>query len=114
MMLTCMVPVYAIDTSYLEYSTISKFTPEDTMMMQKAYQKALEVAKDGIVVRWHNKKTGAYGYFIPSHSSTINGITCRQLRAFNSANGVVTPMTYFYRLCNVHGAWKVVSWRISS
>ncbi len=100
---------------FLEYSTISQLTPEDRQLLQDALVKALNKTKDGVIVNWKNPATGAFGYFIPSNTIITNGITCRQLLAFNSAKQIAAnTIRYQYRFCNLNDEWKIVSWRIQA
>ncbi len=100
-------PLYAYNTSFLSYSAIYYFNSQDTQLMKAAIQQGLNSTKDGVKVSWRNPHSTAFGYVIPSNTSNKNGVTCRDLKLFNSARKVTGESQFRY--CKLNGVWKVVS-----
>jgi hypothetical protein len=97
----------ASNYNFLNQSPISYFDQDDTTLMTDNVNTALNSARDGQKVTWRNPKTDAWGFAIPLHSTTKNGVRCRYIKILNSARRVSEDSRYLF--CKIHGEWKYVS-----
>lgn len=98
--------LFASNYSFLDNSALTFFTDTDKNLMMKNIMTALNRYSDGKKASWKNPQTGAWGFAIPSHTATKKGLTCRNLKIFNSASRVTGESNY--RLCKFKKEWKFV------
>lgn len=97
--------VYAENYGFLSNSAMSYFTQEDWHIFNKTQMDALNRGKDGVKVNWKNSKSGSYGYMIPSAAPKQNGMVCRYLAFYNTANQIKGEGTY--KFCKLNNQWKI-------
>lgn len=97
---------FASNCSFLSNSAMSFFTKEDIHLFKVAQKDALEHGKDGTKIAWNNSQTGSHGYFVPTHTTHHHGVSCRDIKMFNSANLINAKATY--KFCKLHDEWKIV------
>lgn len=92
--------------SFLSNSAMSYLTKEDWQLSKAAQSNALDHCRDGKKVAWNNPETGSHGFFLPFHTSRMQGATCRNLEIVHSANLINEKSTY--KFCKLHNKWKIV------
>jgi surface antigen len=92
---------------FMRDSPISRMNKEDTAMMTRNYQQALDSLPDGHVNAWSNPKTGASGTATPLKTTQQKGMTCRLLEITNNAGGFSGRSEWNF--CKTKDGWKVVS-----
>ena len=86
-------------------TAVANFTEQDTLIFKQAVNKALNNYPDNKKLTWHNPKTTAHGYLIPSHTTNNKGMRCRKLKIYNEARAVKGKSQF--RFCWIDGEWKV-------
>jgi surface antigen len=100
-------PALAMNLLFLSEGPAGYFTEEDNRMFDKALQEALNDRKDGEVESWSNPASGASGKVTVMKTFTREGMSCRNLKVFNSAKGRTGEGVF--DLCKVQGRWKIAS-----
>lgn len=96
--------VFALNLSFLAQSPVANLTKQDWQIINYASIRALNFSKDGTATAWRNRQTGAFGYFIPSHTVKVNGVLCRDLTIYMNTHGYSDRSTYTF--CRLGGEWK--------
>ena len=100
--------VHAQNMGFLRDSPIQKMTPQDSEMMMRNSNEALNRNADGETSGWSNPKTGASGTATPLRTFTQKGMKCRETQYTNHAGGFNGASTF--TLCQVaSGQWKVLN-----
>jgi surface antigen len=101
-------PALALNMLFLSEGPAGYFTEEDNHMFDRTLQDALNDRKDGEVSSWSNPASGASGKVTVMQTFTREGMTCRELKIFNSAKGRTGQAVF--DLCKVpDGRWKIAS-----
>jgi surface antigen len=108
-LLTCAISLPAAATGlnmrWLQYSPVSYFTDEDWRLAREAAREALNEAALGKIVSWENPESGASGSSTPLKALEKDGMLCRYLKIFNSANDTSGESIQFF--CQQKdGTWK--------
>jgi surface antigen len=90
---------------FLANSAMSYFTPEDWQIFNKTQAIALNRGKNGQKIVWSNPKSGSHGYMIPSAAPGLNGMQCRNIVFYNTANRIDGEGSY--KFCKVNNQWKI-------
>ncbi|VVC75273.1 hypothetical protein AQUSIP_05610 [Aquicella siphonis] len=96
---------WAVNQAFMSNSAMSYFTKEDWQIFNKTQANVLDKTKDGDKTSWQNPGTGAFGYMIPSDTHKENGMTCRKLFFFNTANQIQGEGTY--KFCKTNNKWMI-------
>lgn len=92
---------------FLQDSPMQRMTREDTALLMKNLNEALDRNADGHTSGWSNPTTGASGTATPLSTFTQKGMKCRETEYTNFAAGFRGGGKH--TLCRVSGAWKIVS-----
>lgn len=95
---------FAENYGFLSNSAMSYFTKEDWQIFNKTRDIALR-SRDNVKVSWSNPKSGSHGYMIPSSAPSQNGMQCRYIAFFNTANLVDGEGSY--KFCKSNNQWKI-------
>ena len=100
--------VQAQNMGFLRDSPIQRMTSEDTAMMMRNSNEALNRNADGETSGWSNPKTGASGTATPLKTFTQKGMKCREIQYTNHAGGFNGGGTFTQ--CRVaSGEWKILN-----
>src|SRR5690349_16404133 len=80
------LPVLSSNYNFLSDTAASYFTQEDWNIFNKTQRMALNSSKTGVKIKWQNPNSGSYGYMIPGKMTRENGMTCRTITFYNTAN----------------------------
>jgi surface antigen len=97
----------AQNLGFLQDSPISRMNREDTALMTRNYQQALDSLPDGHTNAWTNPKTGASGTATPLKTSKEKGMTCRLTEITNHAGGMSGRSEWNF--CKTPAGWKIPS-----
>jgi len=100
------LPAYSANWFWLSESPISRFTDSDWKMLRSTANNALDNAADGTRVVWVNSETGNSGAVTPINKVEKDGMPCRKVKFFSSAEGLTNTSIHF--LCKQkEGEWKL-------
>src|SRR5262245_1558984 len=99
------LPVFAVNYGFMSNSAMSYFTKEDWQIFNKTQAEVLNKTKDGVKVNWSNPRSGSHGYMVASGTSHQNGMTCRYLTVYNTANLINGEGTF--KFCKNNGKWMI-------
>ena len=88
--------VWAFNTSFLREAPLAYFTDTDWSMFKSALDKALNENADSVSARWNNASSGSSGEVTPLNTREVNGMTCRETRLVNRAQGLSTSGNYLF------------------
>ena len=91
-------------TTFLKDAPISFMNKEDTAMLVRNYQQALDSLPDGHTNAWTNPKTGHSGTATPLNTTKEKGMTCRLLEITNQAGGQTGRSEWTF--CKTKEGWK--------
>jgi surface antigen len=98
--------VWAFNTSFLRDAPLAYFTDTDWSMFKDTLYRALNENKDGAAAQWNNASSGSSGEVTPLSTREVKGMTCRQTRIVNRAQGL--SATGEYLLCKTtDGEWTM-------
>lgn len=97
--------VLAQNYGFLSNSAMSYFTKEDWQIFNNTQNDVLSHGKNGVKVLWKNPRSGNHGYMIPASASPQNGMTCRFISFYNTANQINGEGTY--KFCKLNNTWKI-------
>jgi surface antigen len=98
--------VWAFNTSFLRDATLTRFTATDWTMFRETIDKALNDNADGVAAQWNNASSGSSGEITPLNTREVNGMTCRDTRLVNRAQGLSSTNTFL--LCKTaDGEWTM-------
>jgi surface antigen len=98
--------MWAFNSSFLRQAPLAYFTDDDWSMFKEALYKALNANADGVAGRWNNPSSGSSGEVTPLNTREVNGMTCRETRLINRAQGVSAAGDYL--LCKAaDGEWTM-------
>ena len=96
----------AFNTSFLRDAPLAYFTEKDWSMFKDTLYKALNENADGAAAHWNNASSGSSGEVTPLNTREANGMTCRETRLVNRAQGLSATGTYL--LCKAgDGEWTM-------
>ncbi len=97
---------WAFNTSFLRDAPLAYFTDTDWSMFKDTLYKALNETADGVAERWSNASSGSSGEVTPLNTREVNGMTCRETRLVNRAQGLSAAGDYL--LCKAaDGEWTI-------
>jgi len=100
------VSTWAFNTSFLREAPLAYFTDSDWSMFRTTLDKALNENADGVATRWSNPSSGSSGEVTPLNTREVNGMTCRETRLVNRAQGMTAAGDYL--LCKTaDGEWTI-------
>ena len=100
------LPAHSANWFWLSESAISRFTDSDWAMLKSTATDALDNAADGTRVVWVNSETGHSGAITPINKTEKDGMPCRKVKFFSSAEGLTNTGTHL--LCKQKdGEWKL-------
>ena len=94
----------AQNLGFLRDSPVSRMNSEDTAMLVRNYQQALDSLPDGYTNAWTNPKTGASGTATPLKSTKEKGTACRLLEITNQAGGQSGRSEWTF--CKTKDGWR--------
>jgi surface antigen len=94
---------WAFNTSFLRDAPLAYFTDKDWTLFKDTLTKALDGGADGAAAHWGNSSSGSGGEVTPLDTRQVNGVTCRQTRIVNRAQGLTAQGDY--QMCKVDGEW---------
>jgi surface antigen len=98
--------VHAFNTTFLRDAPLAYFTDKDWSMFKDALYKALNENTDGAAAQWNNASSGSSGEVTPLSTREVKGMTCRETRIVNRAQGLVAQGDYL--LCKAaDGDWTI-------
>ncbi len=92
---------------FLQDAPMQRMNREDTALLVKNLNEALDRNADGHTSGWSNPKTGASGTVTPLSTFSKSGMKCRETEFTNFAGGFRGGGKH--TLCRVSGAWKIAS-----
>lgn len=95
----------AVNYGFMSNSAMSYFTQEDWQIFNKTQANALNRGKNGVKMAWSNPKSGSHGYMIPSDAPAQNGMKCRKITFYNTANQINGEGRYLF--CKMNNTWKM-------
>jgi surface antigen len=104
----CLLPLSAAvaeNYGFLSNSAMSYFTKQDWQIFNKTQEDVLNHGKNGVKVFWKNPKSGSHGYMVPSAAPSKNGMVCRYLAFFNTANLINGKGSY--KFCKSNNKWMI-------
>ena len=100
------VPALAFNTTFLRDAPLAYFTDKDWSMFKDTLNRALNQNTDGAAAQWNNASSGSSGEVTPLSTREVNGMTCRETRIVNRAQGLVAQGDYL--LCKAaDGEWTI-------
>jgi len=97
---------WAFNTSFLRDAPLAYFTDKDWSLFRDTLNRALNEGPDGAAQRWSNPSSGASGEVTPLNTQEVNGMTCRETRLVNRAQGLSAQGDYL--LCKAaDGEWTI-------
>jgi surface antigen len=100
----CAGTTLAQNMRFLRNAPVSFMNKEDTAMMVRNYEEALDSLPDGDTNAWLNPKTGASGTATPLKTMKRNGTTCRLLEITNNAGGQSARTEW--TVCKTKNGWR--------
>lgn len=97
---------HASNYGFLATSPMAYLTQTDYKFLMNAQQTALN-SRDGAKISWKNPKTGAFGTIIPSHTTRVNGLLCRNLTLSITAHNLPGQSTHTF--CKYSDGWKATN-----
>ena len=97
-------PAAAQNVGFLNDSPMSRMNREDTALLMRNYQQALDSLPDGHTNTWTNPKTGSTGTATPLKTTQEKGMTCRLLEITNHAGGLSGRSEWNF--CKTKEGWK--------
>lgn len=98
--------VSAFNTSFLREAPLAYFTDTDWSMFKSTLDKTLNENADGVAAHWNNASSGSSGEVTPLKTREVNGMTCRETRLVNRAQGLSSAGDYL--LCKAaDGEWTI-------
>jgi surface antigen len=98
------VSLWSFNSSFLRDAPLAYFTDKDWSLFKDTLYKALNENTDGAAGQWSNASSGSSGEVTPLSTREVNGMTCRQTRVVNRAQGL--SATGEYLLCKTtDGEW---------
>jgi surface antigen len=94
----------AQNLGFLKDSPVSRMNREDTAMLARNYQQALDSLPDGHTNTWTNPKTGSSGTATPLKTTNEKGTTCRLLEITNQAGGMSGRSEWTF--CKTKDGWR--------
>jgi surface antigen len=94
----------AQNLGFLQDSPVSRMNREDTAMLARNYQQALDSLPDGHTNTWTNPKTGSSGTAMPLKTMREKGTTCRLLEITNQAGGLSGRSEWTF--CKTKDGWR--------
>ena len=94
----------AQNLGFLKDSPVARMNREDTAMLARNYQQALDSLPDGHTNTWTNPKTGSSGTATPLKTMQEKGTTCRVLEMTNQAGGLSGRSEWTF--CKTKDGWK--------
>ena len=91
-------PLAAQNVMFLDRSPITYLTEADKQILGQSLEQALQEARDGDVVEWHNPDTGHHGSFRILDTHKDFGTVCRNVLIRTYAGGLDGGGRY--RLCD--------------
>ena len=92
---------------FMRDAPISRMNREDTALMTRNYEQALDTLPDGHTNAWSNPKSGASGTATPVKTTKEKGMTCRLLEITNNAGGLSGRSEWNF--CKTPAGWKILS-----
>ncbi len=89
---------------FMQDAPVSKMNREDTTMLVRNYQQALDSLPDGHTNAWTNPKTGSSGTATPLNTTKEKGMTCRRLELTNNAGGMSGRTEWTF--CKTKDGWR--------
>src|SRR5438477_11428324 len=88
--IACMMSLsaFAVNYGFMSNSAMSYFTQEDWQIFNRTEANVLNRGKNGVKVLWSNPRSGSHGYMIPTSAPSQNGMQCRNVTFYNTANQV--------------------------
>jgi surface antigen len=90
--------------TFMKDAPISRMNREDTAMMTRNYEQALDSLPDGHINTWTNAKTGASGTATPLNTTKQKGMTCRLIEITNHAGGLSGRSEWTF--CKTKDGWR--------
>lgn len=103
-MALCAGTVLAQNISFMRDAPISFMNRDDTAMMMRNYQQALDSLPDGHTNTWSNPKTGHSGTATPLKTMKDGGKNCRLIEITNHAGGQSGRSEWTF--CKTNEGWK--------
>jgi len=94
----------AAQVMFMKDAPITKMNRDDTALMTRNYQQALDSLPDGHTNAWTNPKTGASGTATPLRTTKEKGTTCRFIEITNHAGGLSGRSEWNF--CKTKDGWK--------
>ncbi|HET9042014.1 MAG TPA: RT0821/Lpp0805 family surface protein [Burkholderiales bacterium] len=94
----------AQNLGFLQDSPVARMNREDTAMLARNYQQALDALPDGHTNTWTNPKTGSSGTATPLKTMREKGTTCRVLEITNYAAGQSGRSEWTF--CKTKDGWR--------
>jgi surface antigen len=91
-------------TTFLRDAPISFMNKEDTTLLVRNYQQALDSLPDGHTNAWANSKTGHSGTATPLKTMKEGGTTCRLIEITNNAGGQSGRSEW--KFCKTKEGWR--------
>jgi surface antigen len=98
-------PALSSNYNFLNDTAASYFTQEDWNIFNKTQKIALDSGKTGIKIKWQNPNSGSYGYMIPGKITRENGMMCRSITFYNTANLIHGGGTN--KFCKSQNKWMI-------
>ena len=96
---------FSVSFDFLHNSPVRYFNDQDWKIFETTADTALNTLPDGKKITWQNPQTGNGGVFQPLDTVKKNGLTCRNLKIFNSAQHRTDQ--YVFMFCKYSGGWKL-------
>jgi len=100
----CAGAAAAQNIGFLRDAPISFMNKDDTALLTRNYQEALDSLPDGHTNAWSNPKTGHSGTATPLKTMKDAGRNCRLLEVTNSAGGQSGRSEWTF--CKTKDGWK--------
>ena len=89
---------------FMQDAPVARMNREDTAMLVRNYQEALDSLPDGHTNTWTNPKTGSSGTATPLKTMKDKGMTCRLLEMTNHAGGMSARNEWTF--CKTKYGWR--------
>lgn len=99
------LPAFSINLSFLHNSPVEKYNQDDWNLFNTTSDQVLNSYPDNKKATWKNPKTGHSGFFEVVSTAKKNGLTCRNLKIFNSAGGMTDQ--YVFTFCKYPTGWMI-------
>lgn len=97
-------PVLGQNMGFLRDGPMQFMRKDDTAMLMKNFNEALDQNPDGHTSAWLNSATGASGTATPLSTGTEKGMKCRRVELTNTAGGQSGRGQYL--ACKTKTGWK--------